>query len=122
MGESSIKTTVSIDSPATSRSRSGSDDVSVQAAYGLTQIADTLLPGGGALNPAVQTESTSTNAGTGQISREEEITLRLAATVINVLPNGHLVIRGSQEVRVNYELRDLQVTGIVRPAPTRSGA
>ena len=102
-------------SNTTSRSRTGSDDVSVQAAYGLPQIADTLLPGGGTLTPAVQTESNSTNSGSGQISRGEEITLRLAATVVNVLPNGHLVIRGSQEVRVNYELRDLQVTGIVRP-------
>ena len=102
-------------SNTTSRSRSGSDDVSVQAASGLTAIADTLLPGGGALNPAVQAESTSDSSGSGQISREEEITLRLAATVVNVLPNGHMVIRGSQEVRVNFELRDLQITGIVRP-------
>jgi flagellar basal body L-ring protein FlgH len=48
-------------------------------------------------------------------SRDEEVTLRLAATVESVLPNGHLVIRGSQEVRINFELRDLQVSGIVRP-------
>jgi flagellar L-ring protein precursor FlgH len=49
------------------------------------------------------------------VSRNEEVTLRLAATVENVLTNGHLVIRGSQEVRINFELRDLQISGIVRP-------
>lgn len=102
-------------SNTTSRSRSGSDDVSVGAAYGLTAIADKVLPGGNTLSPAVQAEGSQDSTGNGQISREEEITLRLAATVVDVLPNGHLVIRGSQEVRVNFELRDLQVAGIVRP-------
>ena len=100
---------------STSRSRTGSDNVAVGAAYGLTSLADKLLPGGDTLNPAVEAESSHSTAGSGRISREEEITLRLAATVVNVLPNGHLVIRGSQELRVNFELRDLQIAGIVRP-------
>jgi len=102
-------------SNTTSRSRSGADDVSVTAAYGLPSIADRILPGGNTLDPAVQLESTQDTSGNGQISREETITLRLAATVVDVQPNGHLVIRGSQEVRVNFELRDLQIAGIVRP-------
>ena len=56
-----------------------------------------------------------TSSGDGSVKRNEKLTLRVAATVVEVLPNGHLVIQGDQEVRVNYELRDLQVTGIVRP-------
>lgn len=99
----------------TNRSRSGSDNVAVSAAFGLPAIADTVLPGGNTLNPGVDATSSSDSSGSGQIVREEEITLRLAATVVNVLPNGHLVIQGSQEVRVNFELRDLQIAGIVRP-------
>ena len=100
----------------TARSRSGSENVTVGAGYGLPKIADTILPGGNSLNSAVDTDSESSSRGNGTISREEEITLRLAATVLNVLPNGHMVIRGSQEVRVNFELlRDLQIAGIVRP-------
>ena len=102
-------------SNTTTRSRTGSDEVSVSAAFGLTQLADKVLSGGNTLNPGVSAEGSQNSAGNGQISREEEITLRLAATVVNVLPNGHLVIRGSQEVRVNFELRDLQIAGIVRP-------
>ena len=102
-------------SNVTTRARSGSDQVNVTAAYGLPKIADTILSGSNTLNPGVSAEGAQDSSGSGQISREEEITLRLAATVMNVLPNGHLVIRGSQEVRVNFELRDLQIAGIVRP-------
>ena len=53
--------------------------------------------------------------GNGSTKRNEKLMLRVAATVVEVLPNGQLVIQGDQEVRVNYELRDLQITGIVRP-------
>lgn len=99
----------------TTRSRTGADNIAIDAALGLPAIADAILPGGSSLSPAVDAQSTSSSSGNGTIVREEEITLRLAATVVSVLPNGHLVIRGSQEVRVNYELRDLQIAGIVRP-------
>lgn len=102
-------------SNTTTRGRTGSDEVDITAAFGLTQFADAILPDGSSLSPAVSASGSQDSSGTGQISREEEITLRLAATVVNVLPNGHLVIRGSQEVRVNFELRDLQIAGIVRP-------
>lgn len=102
-------------SNTTSRSRNGSDSVAVTDLYGLDYLADVILPGGDTLTPAVGLDSNQNSTGDGQVSREEEITLRLAATVVDVLPNGHLVIQGSQEVRVNFELRDLQVAGIVRP-------
>jgi len=99
----------------TIRTRTGTENLSVPNALGLNSIADDILPEGSDFNPAVNASSTSTSAGDGQIQREEEIRLRLAATVVEVLPNGHLAIVGSQEVRVNYELRDLQVAGIIRP-------
>ncbi len=58
--------------------------------------------------------SDMSNAGSGSINRSEAINLTLAALVTQVLPNGNLVIGGHQQVRVNNELRDLQVAGIVR--------
>ena len=67
------------------------------------------------LNPNLEIGSQSDYSGDGSVKRNEKLTLRVAATVVEVLPNGHLVIQGDQEVRVNYELRDLQITGIVRP-------
>ncbi|TPM06053.1 MULTISPECIES: flagellar basal body L-ring protein FlgH [unclassified Mesorhizobium] len=59
--------------------------------------------------------STETNAD-GEIKRSENLELNVAAVVTEVLPNGNLMIRGSQEVRVNYELRVLTIAGMVRPS------
>lgn len=60
--------------------------------------------------------STTETKGDGATVRSEDIRLRVAAVVTDVLPNGNLVIRGSQEVRVNYEMRVLTIAGIVRPS------
>lgn len=59
--------------------------------------------------------SSSSTQGQGNIDRSEQIQVSVAAVVTRVLPNGNLVISGSQEVRVNYELRQLTVAGIVNP-------
>ncbi|MEL6679992.1 MAG: flagellar basal body L-ring protein FlgH [Pseudomonadota bacterium] len=99
----------------TDRSRSGSDSLSVPSLFGIGTVADRILPQGAGLTPGVSTSSDSASTGSGSVRRNEEITLRVAATVVDVLPNGHMVIQGTQEVRVNFELRDLQVAGIVRP-------
>ncbi|XYK81118.1 MAG: flagellar basal body L-ring protein FlgH [Labrenzia sp.] len=64
--------------------------------------------------------SGSSSAGSGSIDRSEEIELSVAAIVIDRLPNGNMVISGSQEVRVNYEMRILNVGGIVRPRDIES--
>ena len=100
---------------STSRSRDNSENLSVPALLGAQTLATKILPSGAGLDPAVEASSSSSSNGDGAIKRQEKITLRVAATVVAVLPNGHLAVQGSQEVRVNYELRDLQVAGIIRP-------
>ena len=102
-------------SNSSNRGRSGSDDLSIPNFLGIPQVLNKRLPEGADLSTAVGVSSSSSASGNGSISRNEEITLRVAATVVDILPNGHLVVKGNQEVRVNYELRDLQVAGIVRP-------
>ena len=62
----------------------------------------------------VKMGSDNSNVGAGSINRSESINMTLAALVAQVLPNGNLVINGHQQVRVNSEMRDMQVSGIVR--------
>ena len=73
---------------------------------------------GGAINPSAAVDFTSgmQNTGTGSVNRKESLETMVAAVVTQVLPNGNLVIEGRQEVRVNFEVRDLIVAGIVRPS------
>ena len=99
----------------TTRTKSASEGLEVPNFLGITQLANKILPKGASLDTAVDASSNSNTSGQGQIRRQDKITLQVAATVVQVLPNGHLVITGSQEIRVNQELRDLQVGGIIRP-------
>ncbi|HEY4199858.1 MAG TPA: flagellar basal body L-ring protein FlgH [Devosiaceae bacterium] len=64
---------------------------------------------------AVDNSSDMANKGAGSVNRKENVETSVAAVVTQILPNGNLVIEGHQEVRVNFEVRDLIVAGIVRP-------
>ncbi len=99
----------------TSRSRNASESLQVPQLLGLPQRLDRELPEGASSAGLVDLGSTSSSGGSGSVSRSEQLELRVAATVVDVLPNGVLAISGSQELRVNFELRELLVTGYVRP-------
>lgn len=103
-------------SNSSGQSRTASQDMSVGALLGLPERAAEVLHGGATLNPGIQLDSSSNFNGTGSVSRNERLTLRVAATVIGTLPNGALEIIGSQEIRVNNEIRELTVAGFVRTA------
>jgi len=102
-------------SNSTERGRSGSESMSLPNFLGLPQRIDSTLPEGASMSDAVSGTSSSRSSGSGSVQRDEELTLRVAATVTDVLQNGVLRIEGSQEVRVNYEIRELLVSGFVRP-------
>jgi flagellar L-ring protein precursor FlgH len=102
-------------SNSTERGRASSEDMSLPQFLGLPQQIDDRLPPGASMADAVEGSSSSSSSGNGSVRRNEELTLRIAATVTEVLQNGALRIEGSQEVRVNFELRELLVSGYVRP-------
>jgi flagellar L-ring protein precursor FlgH len=102
-------------SNSSSRSRSGSESLELPSLLGIPQRIERILPGDATLDNAVSAESESSSSGDGEVRRNERLTLRIAATVVEVLSNGALRIQGSQEVRVNYEIRELLVSGFVRP-------
>ena len=102
-------------SNSTSRSRSGSESAAAPQLLGVPQVVDRFLPGDASLANAADVNSSSNSNGQGSVSRNETLELKIAATVTQVLNNGVLRIQGSQEVRVNFEIRELLVTGYVRP-------
>ena len=102
-------------SNSTGRSRSGSQKSGLPEFLGIPQRIDEELPDGASVADAFEMKSSSTFKGNGNVARKEQLTLRVAATVVEKLPNGVLRIEGQQEVRVNFELRELIVTGYVRP-------
>lgn len=99
----------------TTRTRTNAENAQLPALLGIESKLGKVLPN--AVNPAnlINGESQSRSSGNGQVQRQERIDMTLAAVVTQVLPNGNLVIRGRQEVRVNYEVRELVLAGIVRP-------
>lgn len=102
-------------SNTTQRGRTGSQGMGAPQFFGIPEAIDRRLPGGLNTAAGVELQGSSSFQGQGTISRNERLTLRVATTIIERLPNGVLRIEGSQEVRVNNELRDLIVTGFIRP-------
>jgi flagellar L-ring protein precursor FlgH len=97
-------------SNTTSRSRTNSDDANLTNFFGLEKS----LPSSMDPTSLVKMGSDNSNVGAGAIDRSENVNLTLAALVTQVLPNGNMVIGGHQQMKVNNELRDLLVSGIVR--------
>jgi flagellar L-ring protein precursor FlgH len=102
-------------SNTSARSRDGSEELGIPSFFGLPERINEKLPDGANLGAAVSADSSSSSNGRGSIKRNEKLTLRVAATIVEVLQNGVLRIQGTQEVRVNFEIRELLVTGFVRP-------
>ncbi len=96
-------------------SRTGSETMGLTSLFGQEKKIGTALARGGNNANLLGFTGNRSHAGAGTISRTEDIQTEIAATVMQVLPNGNLVLQGRQEVRVNNELREVKVAGIARP-------
>lgn len=102
----------------TQRSRTNSEDSGITDFIGAKTLgaqAQKVLPG-----RILTADSTASSQGKGSVDRKEALQTTVAAVVTQVLPNGNLVVEGKQEIRVNFEIRELVVAGIVRPEDIQS--
>ena len=99
----------------TMRGRDDSEALGVDAFLGYEASLSKVLPEAVNNEKLVGFGSETNTEGDGDINRKETIQLTVAAIVTQILPNGSLAIMGRQEVRVNYELRELMVVGVIRP-------
>lgn len=99
----------------TERTRSSSENAQLDAFLGYEQALDKVLPEAIDNTNLVGGGADSNFSGAGSVEREEEITVKLAALITQILPNGNMAIHGRQEVLVNFEKRILQVNGVIRP-------
>jgi flagellar L-ring protein precursor FlgH len=101
----------------TQRSRKNSEDSGVENFFGKNTLPflNSQLP-----TKLLTADSEASSQGKGSVTRQDALQTNVAAVVTQVLPNGNLVVEGRQEVRVNYEIRELVVAGIVRPEDIQS--
>ncbi|MBI3419733.1 MAG: flagellar basal body L-ring protein FlgH [Proteobacteria bacterium] len=101
----------------TTRTRGTTEQDGVSNLGGLEGELHKFLPNPGMVDPSklIDMNGTTSNEGKGKINRQDQVNMRIAAVVTQVLPNGNLVIYGKQEMVVNYDLRELKVAGVIRP-------
>jgi len=99
----------------TVRSRNNSEAAGLPNLLGFEKNLQRILPNAADTKNLVTANAASNTDGKGTIDRKEQIKINVAALVTQQLPNGNLVVQGRQEMRVNYEVRELQVTGVIRP-------
>jgi flagellar L-ring protein precursor FlgH len=98
----------------TERTRDNEDHFAMPEFFGYQSKLDKIFPSDVDPDNLVDLESDMLNSGRGNTARTEAIKLNVAAVVTQVLPNGNLVLQGRQEVRVNFEVRELYVAGVAR--------
>ena len=94
----------------TNTNLTSSNALGVPNFFGLESSIGKVLPG-----KLITTNTAASSQGTGAVNRSEQISMTIAAVVTQVLPNGNMVIQGSQEIKTNNDVRQLTVAGVVRP-------
>lgn len=109
-----IKNNANMDNKTT-RNRNDQNNLAAPNIFGLESVIPQVFPSTVDLTKLLSLTGNNSNSGTGKIERKEDINTEIAAMVTNIFPNGSLMIQGTQEIRVNYELREITISGIIRP-------
>ena len=104
----------------TKRSRKNGEDFGAARLMGFENKLDKFLPDGSSAGELLKLDSEGSSEGSGSVRRAEQLATNVAAVVTQKLPNGNLVIEGKQEIRVNFEVRELIVAGVIRPEDIES--
>ncbi|SEG13683.1 flagellar basal body L-ring protein FlgH [Bosea lathyri] len=104
----------------TKRSRKNGEDFGAENVFGFENKVDKFLPNGAKSGSLLKLDSEGSSEGSGSVRRAEQLATNVAAVVTQTLPNGNLVIEGKQEIRVNFEVRELIVAGVIRPEDIES--
>ena len=70
---------------------------------------------GSSFDPSMSTTNSNDFSGSGTTTRQDQFTATLAATIVEILPNGNFRIEGKRKVSLNNEAQDLTLSGMIRP-------
>jgi len=96
-------------------SRANTENLDATSYFGLEDKIGKILPGSPNLPNLIDVDSSKDVEGSGTIGRKEDIETKVAAIITQVLPNGNLAIKGTQQVKVNHEMREVVIAGVIRP-------
>ena len=105
---------------ATERKRDTNDSLAAPTVFGFENKMLGLLPNRADPSKLMDVTGATSSKGNGTVKRKEKIETQIAALITQVLPNGNFVIDGSQEIRINFEVREVSVKGVVRPEDIKS--
>jgi flagellar L-ring protein FlgH len=99
----------------TVKTRNNSEATGINNAFGFETMLQKILPHAANTASLLNASTAAKQDGIGSINRTDQVVVNIAMLVNQVLPNGNLVVIGHQEIRVNFEIRELQITGVIRP-------
>lgn len=109
--------TSAIKEASTSTSRNSSSDIGIQKLFGLPLNLGmrNFLNQGNAFSPEIQSSYDASFEGSGTTKRAGELNAIITTRIVEILPNGNLVLEGKKDTLVNNELQTIVLSGIVRP-------
>lgn len=107
-------------SSKTERKKNNNQTANLARFFGYEASLGNLFPAEVDPSDLINLSNTPNYTGDGKTTRTEKMQFKMATTIMQILPNGNYVISGRQEIRANFENRELILTGIIRPADISS--